>query len=163
MAYEMKLRGTEHEVKVRNPWAVALLPIITLGIYHLVWWYKINKELKAYGEAKGYDLGQNPTNSVLALFPGALIIVPALVTYYRGTKRVQGAAKIGSQEPVSGWIALILYLLIPIGMWAYLQVSLNNIWEQEAEPLPGGAIPPPRSDDMPPRLDNTGADTGTVR
>ena len=67
--------GTEHEVKVRNPWAVALLPIITLGIYHLVWWYKINKELKAYGEAKGYDLGQNPTNSVLALFPGGIIVI----------------------------------------------------------------------------------------
>src|SRR6476619_7612705 len=122
MAYEMKIRGTEQEVKVRNPWAVALLPIITLGIYHLVWWYKINKELKAYGEAKGYDLGQNPTNSVLALFPGGIIVIPALVTYWRGTKRVQGASKIAGREPVSGWIALILYLLLSPGMWAYLQV-----------------------------------------
>ena len=93
----MKIRGTENEVKVRNPWAVALLPIITLGIYHLVWWYKINKELKAYGEAKGYDLGQNPTNSLLALFPGGFIIVPALITYWRGTKRVMGASKLGRQ------------------------------------------------------------------
>jgi hypothetical protein len=159
MAYEMKIRGTEHEVKVRNPWAVALLPIVTLGIYHLVWWYKINKELKAYGEAKGYDLGQNPTNSVLALFPGALIIVPALVTYWRGTQRVQGASKIAGREPVSGWIALILYLLLSPGMWAYLQVSLNNIWEQEAEALPGGAIPPPQADAMPPRLENTDSET----
>ena len=159
MAYEMKIRGTEHEVKVRNPWAVALLPIITLGIYHLVWWYKINKELKAYGEAKGYDLGQNPTNSVLALFPGALIIVPALVTYWRGTQRVQGASKIAGREPVSGWIALILYLLLSPGMWAYLQVSLNNIWEQEAEALPGGAIPPPQADAMPPRLEKTDSET----
>lgn len=31
MAYAMRIRGTEHEVKVRNPWAVALLPIMTLG------------------------------------------------------------------------------------------------------------------------------------
>ncbi|HET7120062.1 MAG TPA: DUF4234 domain-containing protein [Solirubrobacterales bacterium] len=153
MAYEMKIRGTEHEVKVRNPWAVALLPIITLGIYHLVWWYKINKELKAYGEAKGYDLGQNPTNSVLALFPGGIIIVPALVSYWRGTKRVMGASKIAGREPVSGWIALILYLLLSPGFWAYLQVSLNNIWEQEAEALPGQAAPPARGDDMPPRVD----------
>ncbi|HEY1855119.1 MAG TPA: DUF4234 domain-containing protein [Solirubrobacterales bacterium] len=37
MAYEMKIRGTQEEVKVRSLWAVALLPIITLGIYHLVW------------------------------------------------------------------------------------------------------------------------------
>ncbi len=153
MAYEMKLRGTEHEVKVRSPWAVALLPIITLGIYHLVWWYKINKELKAYGETKGFDLGQNPTNSVLALFPGGIIIIPALVTYWRGTKRVMGAAKVTGQEPVSGWISIILYLLLSPAFWAYLQVSLNHIWEQEAEALPGGAIPPAR-DEMPPRLES---------
>ena len=154
MAYEMKLRGTEHEVKVRNPWAVALLPIITLGIYHLVWWYKINKELKAYGEAKGFDLGQNPTNSVLALFPGGIIVIPALVTYWRGTKRVMGAAKVTGQEPVSGWISIILYLLLSPAFWAYLQVSLNHVWEQEAEPLPGQEAPPAPSDAMPPRLDD---------
>jgi uncharacterized protein DUF4234 len=149
MAYEMKIRGTEHEVKVRNPWAVALLPIVTLGIYHLVWWYKINKELKAYGEAKGYDLGQNPTNSLLALFPGGIVVIPALISYWNGTKRVQGAAKVGGKEPVNGWIALILFLLISLGLWAYLQVSLNQIWEQEAEPL-AGQPPPPSAADMPP-------------
>src|SRR3954452_9689924 len=141
MAYEMKLRGTEHEVKVRNPWAVALLPIVTLGIYHFVWWYKINKELKAYGEAKGYDLGQNPTNSLLALVPGFLIVIPPLVSYYRGTKRVQGASTVAGREPVSGCITLTLYLLLSREMFAYLQVYLNNVWEQEAEPLPGQAIP----------------------
>ena len=151
MAYEMKIRGTEHEVKVRNPWAVALLPIVTLGIYHFVWWYKINKELKAYGEAKGFDLGQNPTNSLLALVPGFLIIVPPLVSYYRGTQRVQGASKIAGREAVSGWIALILYLLLSPAMFAYLQVSLNNVWEQEAEALPGQGAPAP-TDQMPPRL-----------
>jgi hypothetical protein len=154
MAYEMKIRGTEHEVKVRNPWAVALLPIVTLGIYHFVWWYKINKELKAYGEAKGYDLGQNPTNSLLALVPGFLIIVPPLVSYWRGTKRVQGASKITGREPVNGWIVLVLYLLLAPGMWFYLQSSLNEVWEQEAEPLPGQEAPPAPSDAMPPRIDN---------
>ena len=152
MAYEMKIRGTEHEVKVRNPWAVALLPLITFGIYHLVWWYRINKELKAYGEAKGFDLGQSPTNSLLALFPGALIVIPALVTYYRGTKRVQGASKIAGREPVNGWIVLVLYLLLAPGMWFYLQSSLNEVWEQEAEALPGQEPPPAPSDAMPPRV-----------
>lgn len=161
MAYEMKIRGTEHEVKVRSPWAVALLPFITFGIYHLVWWYRINKELKAYGEAKGFDLGQNPTNSLLALFPGGLIIVPALITYWRGTKRVQGASKVASREPVNGWIALLLYLFIAPGLWAYLQVSLNHIWEQEGEALPGQPAPPV-SDDMPPRLPDDPATPGAA-
>src|SRR5262249_30625228 len=144
MAYEMKVRGTgpEVDVKVRSIWAVALLPIITLGIYHLVWWYKINKELKGFGETKGYDLGQNPTNSLLALFPGGIIIIPALITYWRGTKRIMGAAKIAGREPVNGWISVILYLLIAPAFWAYLQNGLNHLWEQEAEALPGHEAPP---------------------
>jgi predicted cupin superfamily sugar epimerase len=104
---------------------------------------------------KGYDLGQNPTNSLLALVPGFLIVVPPLVSYYRGTKRVQGASKISGREPVNGWITLILYLLISPAMFAYLQVSLNHVWEQEAEGLPGQAIPPAQGDDMPPRLEGT--------
>ena len=151
MAHELQIRGSQDRVKIRSPWAVALLPIITLGIYHLVWWYKVNKEMKEYGEAKGHDLGQNPTNSLLALFPGGLIIVPALITYWRGTKRVMGTARVAGQEPVNGWIALLLYLFLAPAMWAYLQVSLNNVWEAEAEPLPGHEAPPV-SDPMPPKL-----------
>lgn len=104
--------------------------------------------------AKGFDLGQNPTNSVLALFPGGIIVIPALVTYWRGTKRVMGAAKVTGQEPVSGWISIILYLLLAPAFWAYLQVSLNHVWEQEAEPLPGQEAPPASGDEMPPRLDD---------
>jgi hypothetical protein len=149
MAYEMKIRGTESEVKIRSPWAAALLPIVTLGIYHFVWWYRVNRELRDYGEAKGYDLGQNPTNSLLALVPGFLIIVPPFVTYWRGTKRVIGASRLAGREPLNGWIALILFLLISPGLWAYIQVSLNDVWRQEAEALPGQEPPPPAAE-MPP-------------
>lgn len=151
MAYEMKLRGGDAEVKIRNPWAVALLPIVTLGIYHLVWWYRINRELRDFGRARGYDLGQSPTSSLLALFPGGLIVVPALVTYWTGTKRVMGAARVAGTEPVNGWLSIVLYLLLSPAYWGYLQSSLNSVWEIEAEPLPGSAAPP-RADDMPPRL-----------
>jgi len=151
MAYEMQLPESEARVKVRSPWAAALLPLITLGIYNLVWWYRINREMRDYGQAKGYDLGQNPTNSVLALFPGALIIVPALVTYWRGTKRVMGASRLAGKEPLNGWIAIILYLLLAPALWAYIQVSLNDVWHAEAAPLEGAPTPPP-SDQMPPPL-----------
>jgi Domain of unknown function (DUF4234) len=153
MAYELQLRENNAEVKIRSPWAAALLPIITLGIYHLVWWYRINRELRDYGQAKGYDLGQNPANSTLALFPGGLIIVPALITYWNGTKRVQGAAKLVGNEPVNGWICLVLYLLLAPAFWAYLQVSLNDLWRKEAEPAPGQPLPPPPADTMPPRVE----------
>jgi hypothetical protein len=120
----------------------------------LVWWYRINRELRDYGRAKGYDLGQNPTNSLLALFPGGLIIVPALMSYWRGTQRVQAAARVGGREPLNGWIALILYLFISVGFWAYIQVSLNDLWRAEAELLPGQAPLPEASSELPPRLDS---------
>jgi hypothetical protein len=152
MAYEMQIRGSQDQVKIRNPWAVALLPIITLGIYHLVWWYRINCELRDYGRAKGHDLGQNPTNSLLALFPGGIIIIPALISYWRGAKRVQGAAVLGGNEPINGWIAIILYVLLAPGFWAYIQVSLNDLWQKEAEALPGHEAPPAPSGQMPPPL-----------
>jgi len=104
MAAELRIPDSAETVKVRNPWAVALLPFVTLGIYHLVWWYRINEEMKAYGESLGYDLGRNPTNSVLAVFPGGLIVVPALITYWRGTNRVQGPRRwpTGSRS-TAGW------------------------------------------------------------
>ena len=52
MAQELAIRGTQDRVKARNPWAVALLPIVTLGVYHLVWWYRINRELRDFGRAR---------------------------------------------------------------------------------------------------------------
>jgi hypothetical protein len=154
MAHELQIKNSQERVKIRSPWAVALLPIVTLGIYHLVWWYRINRELRDYGRARGYDLGQNPTNSLFALFPGGFIIVPALITYWRGTERVQGAARLGKKEPPNGWIALILYLILSLGFWAYLQVSLNDLWRSEADPLPGQAPLPELPGTMPPRLED---------
>jgi Domain of unknown function (DUF4234) len=141
MAQEMTIRGTQDPVKVRNPWAVALLPIVTLGIYHLVWWYRINRELRDYGYAKEQNLGQNPTNSVLALFPGGIVIVPALITYWRGFKRVQTASSLAGKAQANGWIALVFYLVLPFALWAYIQVSLNEIWEQDADALPEAQPP----------------------
>jgi hypothetical protein len=31
------------------------------------------------------------------------------------------------------WLALILLLLLSMGFWAYLKVSLHNLWRSEAE------------------------------
>jgi hypothetical protein len=151
MAYELQLRDSEDQVKIRSPWAAALLPIITLGIYHLVWWYRVNKELCDFGRARGYDLGDNPTLSLLAVFPGGLIIVPALVSYWRGAQRMQSAQRLSGQQPLNGWIALILFILISVGLWAYMQSELNKVWRAEAEPLPGQPAPPAIEDSLPPR------------
>jgi hypothetical protein len=131
----MRIPDSDATVKVRNPWAVALLPFVTLGVYHLVWWYRVNVEMKEYGESKGYDLGRRPANSVVALFPGAVLIVPALITYWKGTVRVQGTEALADIEPINGWLVILLFVLIFPAAFAYLQASLNRVWRQEAEAL----------------------------
>jgi len=41
-------------VKVRNPFLVFVWSLLTLGIYYLVWYYKINRELRDLGRATGH-------------------------------------------------------------------------------------------------------------
>ena len=89
---------------------------------------------------------------MLALFPGGIIIIPALITYWRGTKRVMGASRLAGKEPLNGWIAIILYVLIAPALWAYIQVELNKVWQAEADALEGELAPPAPSDPLPPPL-----------
>ena len=89
MAEEVAIAGTEARAKLRNPLGVVGLSIITLGIYYIFWWYYINREMRDFGRARGTDLGQNPGNSVLAITLGALIIVPAIVTLWTTSDRIQ--------------------------------------------------------------------------
>lgn len=151
MAQEVLIAGGPNRAKLRNPWGVLGLLLITLGIYHIFWWYYINREMRDYGHATGYDLGQNPTNSVLAVFPGGLIIVPALISYWNGTKRVQAAQRVaGVVPPLNGWLALILFVLIGIAYPPYVQSELNKVWRAAGSALPGESLPP-AGDEMPPR------------
>ena len=66
MAEEVAIAGTESRAKLRNPLGVVGLSIITIGIYYIFWWYFINREMRDFGRARDTDLGQNPSNSVLA-------------------------------------------------------------------------------------------------
>ena len=132
MAQEITIPGSEGTAKIRNLWAVALLPIITIAIYYFYWWYQINRELKDYGHAKSTDeLGESPGTSLLAVTLGALIIVPALVSTFRGFKRVQAAQRLAGVDQLNGWIGLILYVVISPAFFAYVQSGLNAVWQKE--------------------------------
>jgi hypothetical protein len=133
MAQEAKIPGTDATAKIRNLFAVAILPIVTIGIYFFFWWYFIHRELRDYGRAKNTDeLGTSPGTSLLAVTLGALIIVPALVSIYRGFKRVQAAQRLAGVEQLNGWIGLILFLVFSPALNAYMQSGLNAIWQKEA-------------------------------
>lgn len=137
MAEEVQIAGTQSTAKIRSPWAAALLPIITLSIYYFVWYYKINREMADLGRAKGTeDLGDSPGKSLLAVTLGALVVIPALISVYHTAQRIQAAQRMHDQQPLNGWLALIMYLLIVPVFWAYQQSELNKVWRAGASASP---------------------------
>lgn len=133
MAQELQIAGAGATAKVRSPVAVAILAVVTLGIYLLFWWYFVNRELADYGRAKATaELGDSPGKSTLALFPGALVIVPAIWTTVTTFQRVQAAQRLSGQSPLNGWLALVLYLVLTPAFYAYMQSGLNGAWRAQA-------------------------------
>ena len=137
-APEVPLRGASAQVKLRNPVNTALLSLIPF--YALFWWYYINKEMVELGRARGTDqLGDSPGTSVLALFPGGIIIVPALLSYWNTNGRIlhaQALAGVPGGEQINQAVSFILLIVFaPIGIW-WMQNELNKVWALETE---GGA------------------------
>ena len=133
MADQIPIAGTSATAKTRHPVAVAVLSLVTLGIYIFFWWYFVNREMADYGRAKGTtELGDSPAKSVLALFPGALIIVPAIWTIVATFRRIQSAQRLAGGSPISGWLGLVLYLVISPAFYAYMQSGLNSAWKAQA-------------------------------
>ena len=135
--------------KVRSPVNSALLSLIPF--YGLFWYFYVNKELAALGRARGTEeLGTNPTNSALALFPGGLVIVPAVISMYNTGERIATAQRLaGVAETVNSAIVCVaLLVFFPAGVF-YTQQELNNVWEslQGGGQLPGG---PPAAEAQPP-------------
>ncbi len=134
MAEEIAIPNAQSTVKVRNPLAVALLGLITIGIYWIFWWYFINREMVDYGQANDVpDLGDNPWLSVLAVTLGALVIIPALVSLWRTCRRIERTQNhaLGSNNfsPVLTFI-LALFPILQLIAWFLMQSNLNQSWER---------------------------------
>jgi uncharacterized membrane protein len=125
--------GSGAVVRYRNPVLVGVLVLVTLGIYQIVWWYLVNRELADHGRALGrQDLGDDPARSTLALFPGALVVVPGVWTTVTTFQRIQAAQRLHRQVPVNGWLGLVLGLLLTPALIAYMQSGLNSAWSAAA-------------------------------
>src|SRR5260370_32988614 len=122
--------------KRRNSVTVWLLwPALTLGIYHLVWYFKVNRETR--------DLGvpARPGVSVLAVTLGALIIVPPFVSYYHTGERIAQAQRAARLAPTCiAVIGLILTVFLFGSGTAYYQAELNKIWEHYGNPPEGAHV-----------------------
>ena len=129
MAERVPVRGTE--VKIRNPFLVFIWSLVTLGIYYVVWYYKINRELR---DASGIEV--SPVVAILAITIGWIIIVPPFISWYRTFDRIVTAQRAaGTRKEANPVIGVILYIVavffLPIEV-IYAQDELNKMWRRVA-------------------------------
>src|SRR5436309_8534794 len=86
MAERVHVRGTT--VKIRNPVLAFVWCLVTIGIYYVVWYYKINRELR-----DAYGIAVSPVVALLAVTLGWLVIVPPFVSWYRTFERIVTAQR----------------------------------------------------------------------
>ena len=145
MAEDVQIQGSPDPGKIRNPLGVIGLTLITLGIYWIVWYYKINKEMAAMGEARGSEeCGTSPGTSVLAITLGSLIIVPAFVSMYKTWARLNAAERLtGTPEAMEPGLGFLLSVLLsPVGTYI-LQANLNKVLRHQASGSVVGAAAVP--------------------
>lgn len=130
MAFTVTINGQEY--KHRNPWGVFALSAITLGIYFLVWYYKINDEVRRFLQ----DETIRPAVSVVALF----VPIVNLVSIWRcGERIVRVEEKTGAAEQLSPFVALLLSFVTPFQS-VYMQSHLNGVWLSASAEHPAGEL-----------------------
>jgi hypothetical protein len=125
MAEQVQVHGAA--VRIRNPILVFVWSLVTLGIYYLVWYYKINRELR---DAAGVNV--SPVVALIAITFGWLVIVPPFVSWYRTFERIaQAQRSAGLTSEASPLLGFILYLValfaVPVEV-IYAQDELNKVW-----------------------------------
>jgi Domain of unknown function (DUF4234) len=138
MAQEVAIPGAGTTAKIRHPLAVLALGLITFGIYHVFWWYFINREMADLGRVnRRPELGDNPILSVLAITLGALIIVPVFVSFWRTLKRIETSQNLVLGSNNFAVILLFILGLIPLVnlvVAPLMQSNLNQVWEAGGQP-----------------------------
>ncbi len=154
------VRVRDAHVRVRRLWAVAVLLVVTAGIYYVFWYYRINRELRDYGRSFGdpNQLGVDLVRTMLAVTIGSLVIVPAAISVARTFDRIVHAERLsGATRVLSSRVGLALFVLalvlgaaslLPVtqaaklalslaalallaGKLAYTQQHVNAIWLRE--------------------------------
>lgn len=129
MARTVTVRGAI--VRIRHPWGVFTIAIVTLGIYYLYWYYATNRELRDYG------IRVVPSLSLYAITVGGLLLVPPFVSEWRYYGRiVRAQEKAGLEHRASHVLGFLLFLvglvLLPFEA-AYAQHHLNRVWQHELD------------------------------
>lgn len=141
MAEIVTIAGQEY--KKRDPLGVLGLSIITIGIYWLYWYYKVNDEICRFEN----DDTVRPGKALLAITLGWLIIVPPFISVYNTSLHiVRMEQRAGIQQRLSPAINVILLMVASVGIGIYSQEHLNGVWDSATR----AAAPPPAPGEIPP-------------
>ena len=126
-----------HAGKTRNIFLVWFVwPLITLGIYFFVWYYKVNREARDLDSR----IEVNPAVSVIAVLFGWIIIVPPFVSIYRTGERIATMQRAAGLEPTClPIVGLLLTFVIHLDS-LYYQYELNRIWAHYGNPPEGSSV-----------------------
>lgn len=126
------------QMKRRNPLGVWLgLPLITLGIYTLVWLFKVHSELGMFDRRRIVGA----VGPVLAWIFGALTLMiwPLVSTYNTGSTIAAAQRAAGLPATCSGLVGLLLVFVFGTHT-LYYQVEINKI--VDVNPVPTGTQVP---------------------
>jgi hypothetical protein len=139
VATTVQITDRGQTAKIRNPWAVAGFALITLGIYYLVWYFKVNREMADWGEQNKVDIGHSPGMSVIAITLGGFLIIPPFVSIWNTGKRMQLTQRAAGVNGGSGLLWFVLHVIPLVSLFAptYSQFQLNKAWETQPELIVG--------------------------
>lgn len=129
--------GVGANMKRRNPVGAWLgLPLITFGIYGLVWFFKVHNELHEYDRR----IGNAAVNALLSMLFGAITfgIWPLIMWVKLGGRIAQAQRAAGLQPSCSGGIGFLLGI-IGFGV-LYYQIQLNKVVDRYGETPPGQQV-----------------------
>lgn len=126
------------QMKARNPITVWLLwPILTVGIYSLVWLFLVTRELSEFDRRRSIS----PITPVLVVIFLGWLIIPALIVYYNmGSQIARSQRAAGLQVTCSPIAAMLLILLFGAGI-AYLQAEANKVIDVYPDAVAGEQVP----------------------
>jgi Domain of unknown function (DUF4234) len=125
------------QMKRRNPVGAWLgLPLITLGIYGLVWYYKVHAELAAFDRRRGISAGL----ALCSVLFGAITLgIWPLITWIKLGGHIRNAQRAAGLQPsCSGGVGLLL-AIVGFGV-LYYQIELNKVVRHYGDTPPGTQV-----------------------
>ncbi len=122
----------------RNAVTVWILwPVITLGIYHLVWYYKIHKEIAEFDRRRATPVA----GPVLVLIFLSWTIIAPLISYHNAGRRIRSAqTSAGLAATCSPTLCWLLAFAVGLNT-LYMQTELNKIVDRYPGASAGTLVP----------------------